>query len=51
MLFLLGDALVVSEYTTCVHRMLCISYISNKAFLLIPKKKKKDYLGFKENNT
>ena len=40
MLFLLGDALVVSEYATCVHRMLCISYISNKAFLLIPKKKK-----------
>ena len=41
MLVLLGDALVVSEYATCVHRMLCISYISNKAFLLIHKKRKK----------
>ena len=41
MLVLLGDDLVVSEYATCVHRMLCISYISNKAFLLIPKKEKR----------
>ena len=43
MLVLLGDALVVSEYTTCVHRMLCISYISNKAFLLNQKKKKTNW--------